>query len=138
VDAELVTLASSGASTLVTLMVTDGWHDLKAKVAGLLRRERADPSAVDEQLERSRAELFAARERDDLGALADIEAEWRLRLKRLLQDDQGAAPELAALVAQLAPNVEQAGAHTEIHHNVFQGPAPVNSGSGDQHNTFGG
>ena len=81
--------------------------------------------------------MLAARERDDLGTLADIEAEWRLRLKRLLQEDQDAASELAALVAQHAPLVEQSKARTEIHHNVFQGPTPINSGTGDQHNTFG-
>ena len=117
VDAELVALASSGAGTLVTLMVTDAWADVKAKVAGLFKRRQGN-EAVAGELEVARGELVAAREQGDTQAEADIQAQWRARLRRLLQEDAAAAPLLAELIAQYAPQVAQATTSTEIHDNT--------------------
>ncbi len=136
VEAELVALASSGAGTLVTLMVTDAWGDVKAKVAALFARRRGG-EAVAHDLEEGRAALIAARQRGDEQAAADVQAKWRSRLGRLLQEDPEAKPLLAELVAQYAPQVARASTSTEIRDNTFQGPVAINSGSGDQTNTFG-
>ena len=133
-DAELVALASSGAGTLVTLMVTDAWSDVKAKAAALFKRHGNE--AVAGELEAARGKLIAAREQGDKQAEADVHAEWRARLHRLLQDAPAAAPLLGELIAHYAPQVAEATA-THVHHNTFLGPVAINSGSGDQTNTFG-
>jgi hypothetical protein len=108
---------------------------LKAKVAELFSHRGGE--AVAGELEAARTELVAARERGDAQGEANVQAEWRARLRRLLQDTPEAAPPLAELVARYAPQVPQAAATTEIHNNTFQAPVAVNTGSGDQTNTFG-
>jgi hypothetical protein len=85
-DAELMALASSGAVTLVTLMVTDAWADTKAKVAALFDR-RSDGEAIFGELEAARALLIAARERAGTQAEADVLANLRTRLHETLQAD---------------------------------------------------
>jgi hypothetical protein len=132
-----VTLASSGAVTLMTLMVGDGWAQVKEGFATLLGR-RGDKAAMATELEASREQLLAAQASSDVQAEADVQAEWRARLRRLLEQDPEAAPLLAELVERYSSAVGQASAHTEIHHNVFLGPTATNTGNGPQTNTFGG
>lgn len=136
-DAELVTLASSGASTLVTLMVMDGWAEAKEKFARLLGRKRGDAQTVAEELEGARTQLAQANEEGDGEVAADVTAEWRSRLRRMLQEDPQAAPLLAELIEQYVPEVGRVSASTDIHHNAFQGPTALHTGSGGQTNTFG-
>ena len=135
-DAELVALASSGAGTLVTLMVTESWNEVKEKVAEVFGRRPGGAATVAGELDRSRADVVAARERGDVLAVADVAAQWSARLRQMLQEDPEAGPALAAL---LAPYLSAGGpgvAHTDIHDNEFRGPAPINTGPGFQINTF--
>ena len=136
--AEAAALASSGAGTLVTLMVTDGWAQAKEKFARLLGRRRGDAQAVTVELEESRAQLTQAHSQGDEQAAADVAAEWRSRLRRLLQEDPEARALLKELVEQFAAGGAGPSATTEIHHNTFHGPSPIQTGTGDQNNTFGG
>lgn len=102
-DSELATLATSGASTLVSAMVTDGWTLVKHGFARLFARqtpERAE--AVGLELESTRAELLQARDSGDPTITVDLESEWRSRLRRLLATDQQAQDELRQLLAELA------------------------------------
>ncbi|MEH6373333.1 hypothetical protein V7793_03070 [Streptomyces sp. KLMMK] len=104
-EAELAALAASGATTLVGLMVSETWSQARERVVRFLARGGAG-GPVDEELRLSEEELVAARESDDEPAVTDIEAEWRMRLRRALQADPGAAEELRLLLAELAPGVE--------------------------------
>jgi hypothetical protein len=134
--AELTALASSGAGTLVTLMVTDGWAEAKEKFARLLGRRRTDMPTVAAELEESRTQLTQAQAHGDDEAAADVAAEWRSRLRRLLQDDPEARALLTELLSQYTPESARPTASTEIHDNTFNGPTPIHTGTGDQHNTF--
>ena len=136
-DAELLTLASAGASTLVTLMVKDGWAEAKEKFAALLGRRHGNAPVVAGELESARAELAGATQRGDAEATADVAAEWRARLRRMLLEDPETASLLTELVQQYASQVPQPATSTEIHGNTFQGPVAMHTGSGDQTNTFG-
>ncbi|QLE70937.1 hypothetical protein FGW37_04350 [Streptomyces rectiverticillatus] len=119
-EAELAALAASGATTLVGLMVSETWSQARERVARFLARG-ADEGAVDEELRLSEQELVAARAVADEPAVADIEAGWRLRLRRALQADPGAAEELRLLLAELAPGAAGSDAAITVHNSVSGG-----------------
>lgn len=101
-EAELAALAASGATSLVGLMVSDAWAQTRVRVARFLARGE-ETGGVDEELEASREELIAARDGDEPDVAADIEDEWRLRMRRALRADPAAAQELRLLLDELAP-----------------------------------
>ncbi|MFC9861545.1 MULTISPECIES: hypothetical protein [unclassified Streptomyces] len=117
-EAELATLAATGATTLVGLMVSDVWTTTRERVARFLARGE-DTGAVDDELETSREELIAARDGADPDVAADVEEEWRLRLRRALRADPAAAQELRALIDDLVPPT--AGVPTVILNNNVSG-----------------
>ncbi|MFH8793208.1 hypothetical protein [Streptomyces sp. NPDC017941] len=130
-DAELAALAAAGATALVQSMVGDGWTAARERVVGFFSRRRAagGEGAVAGELDEAREELVAARDGDDPDAAADVQAEWRNRLRRTLRADPEAAAELRALLAELAPadGTEEPGGvvHNSIsggvqHGNVIQ------------------
>ncbi|MGW3974317.1 hypothetical protein ACWEFD_34120 [Streptomyces ardesiacus] len=119
-EAELAALAASGATTLVGLMVSETWSQARDRVARFFARG-ADGEVVDEELRLSEQELVAARASDDELAVADIEAGWRLRLRRALQADPGAAEELRLLLAELAPAAAGSDAAVTVHNSVNGG-----------------
>jgi hypothetical protein len=102
VDMELATLAATGATTVVGLMVTETWTQAKTRLVRLLSRG-GDEDAVEEELQETRDLLLGARESEDELVVADVEAAWRVRLRRLLQSDPEALEQLRALLAELAP-----------------------------------
>lgn len=124
VEAELASLAASGATTLVGLMVSETWTQARDSVARFFSRS-GDGGLVEEELGLSRQELIAARESGDELAAADIEAGWRTRLRRALQDDPEAAEELRLMLSELAagsgrePTVS---VHNSISGGVQHGP----------------
>ncbi|MEC3993847.1 hypothetical protein VSR01_09955 [Actinacidiphila sp. DG2A-62] len=132
-DAELAALASSGATTLVGAMVSEAWAQVRDRVAGYFaRRGGADPdaepdaeaAAVAGELDAARDELTAARQQADAEAAADIEAEWRARLRRVLRSDPEAADRLRALLAEVEPLTAAAAppaVHNEVHNSITGG-----------------
>ncbi|MFI1399813.1 hypothetical protein [Streptomyces sp. NPDC020681] len=102
-EAELVSLAAAGATALVQGMVTDGWGSVRDRVVRFFARESADSEIVGAYLDESRAELAEAQQAQDEEAAADIQAEWRSRMRRTLRADPQAAAELRALLDELAP-----------------------------------
>ncbi|MEU9160665.1 hypothetical protein AB0D29_10405 [Streptomyces sp. NPDC048424] len=115
-EAELVGLATSGATALVGLMVTDAWSGVRDRVSRFLTRSTTPgggdggvQAVVAGELEASRTELAAARTDGDDALTADIEAQWRIRLRRLLLQDPAAADELRSLLAELAPAEDRGG-----------------------------
>jgi hypothetical protein len=104
VDGEIVVLCSSAATTLVTLMTTDGWKQVKVRFAALWQRGRPEQAAaVEADLESARDAAITARREDDEEALADIAAEWRSRLRQLTNSDEALQIELRRLVEELRP-----------------------------------
>jgi hypothetical protein len=98
-DAELAVLASSAATTIVTLMTTDAWDLVKAKVVALWRRFRPEQAdAIEAELTRGHLEIGSA---DETVALA-ITKDWESRLLRLLAADADVAAELRHVVDELA------------------------------------
>lgn len=122
-EPELAALTSTAATTLVGLMVTDTWGRARDRVVRFLTRGDADRSpAAEADLDVVRAELTDAVDSGDEPLLADAEAEWRTRLRRLLVADPVAAAELRALLDELAPLAAEAEAerHGTVH-NVVSG-----------------
>jgi hypothetical protein len=96
-EAELAALASSGATALVGLMVSDSWAQVKDGFVRLLTRS-APAEAPLEDLETSRIELVTAHLAHDDTKAAAIEGHWRARLELLLCSDHTAADELRRLL----------------------------------------
>lgn len=124
-EAELLTLATSGATTMVGLMVSESWTQARTRLAGFFGRDGSEPEAIEAELEVSQRELTAALDDGDDLAAADVEAEWRTRLRRVLRTDPVAAADLRALLDEVAPLVGDgdAGAvHNTISGGVQHGP----------------
>ncbi|MGW0820536.1 hypothetical protein [Streptomyces sp. NPDC002845] len=119
-DTELTALAAAGATALVQQMVTDGWTQVRDRVVALFARGREE-EAVQGELEESRADLVAAQDSGDEEAVADVQAEWRNRLRRTLRADPEAAAELRTLLDELAPPADDQGKGTAHNHNTISG-----------------
>jgi hypothetical protein len=99
VEPEFRTLASTAATTLVPLLVTDGWAAIRSAFVGLC--ERVQPEQTDTvraDLVKARAELIAARLADDGTVEETLIGEWQLRLDRLLAADPSVAADLRHLL----------------------------------------
>jgi hypothetical protein len=103
VEAEQSVLVSSAATTVVGLMGTDRWGTAGPLVATLLRRGgRPERSAggVESELEQERREVLTARDKGDATVIADLEAVWRTRLRRLLRQDPATEAALRGLIGE--------------------------------------
>ena len=97
-DGELAAPAGSAATTVVKLMATDAWGEVKEKIGGLWRRFRSDQAdAIAQELDRAHVEIAAASETITLA----ITREWESRLLWLLAADPGVAAELSQILATL-------------------------------------
>ncbi|WP_416968646.1 hypothetical protein [Streptomyces sp. 4F14] len=99
-DTELTTLAASAANALVGALTTETWERARALLARL--RRTPDTDRLPLELDRDRALLLA--EPADRRTRDDLTAAWRLRFRRLIEDDPDAARALLDLVAELAPH----------------------------------
>lgn len=132
-DAELAALASTGATTLVALMVTDAWSGARTRVAHLLARNgEGREDALEVELEQARERLALAA---PPGQDASIEAEWQARFVLLLAEHPEAARELGRLVAEFAPRERDRKGEGGVafHHSTVYG---VNTGDGGQTNDY--
>ncbi|MFE9722406.1 NB-ARC domain-containing protein [Streptomyces sp. NPDC005794] len=84
-------------------MVTESWEQAKAGVARLFgRRGRSGEEEADGDLQQASQRLAAAQEGGERRAAVDIEADWRLRLSGLLEEDPAAAQDLRQWLADLS------------------------------------
>jgi hypothetical protein len=98
-DAELATLASSAATTIVTLLTTDAWGQVKQKMTVLWRRFKPDQADdLEAEFARDRLEI----QRADATVARAITLDWESRLLRLLAADAAVAGELSRVVAELS------------------------------------
>ncbi|MGW2698757.1 hypothetical protein [Streptomyces sp. NPDC001340] len=126
---ELATLASSGATTLVGLMVTDSWGHIRTRMAALFRRHGPEEvQRVDAELEQSRADVIAATEAQDQQTQGDVQAEWRLRLRRLLASDPQVVAELREILDEFSTLKASPGPAIQnvISGGTFNGPVQNN------------
>jgi hypothetical protein len=106
-------LVFAAASAVVTAMATDGWQQAREAVVRLWRRSRpGHVTAIDADLEETRAEVIAARSAGDHAAEEGLVADWQRKLRRLLNADPGLGIELRRVLneelAPLLPADEQA------------------------------
>jgi hypothetical protein len=134
VEAELVALATAGATALVQQMVGETWEQARGRITTFFaRRSGSDPEAVGEELDTVREELLAAEESGDERTTAeardDARIEWRARIRRTLQADPQAADELREILDELPSGVRrEAGTHNTISGGVQHGTV-IQSGS---------
>ncbi|MFD5633616.1 hypothetical protein ACFWJM_05650 [Streptomyces sp. NPDC127077] len=130
---EVGELLQSGASTLLGLMVSDAWTQVRERFAVLMGGDRPEATeAVRLELDTARAQLLDARLAEDAEACADIQAEWRSRLRRLLSTQPELAPQLQQIIAEFTPpEATYGGDHTDFRGATFHGPV---QGKGTMYN----
>ncbi|MFD9479466.1 MULTISPECIES: hypothetical protein [Streptomyces] len=129
---EIVALASSAGTTIVTLMATDAWQRVRDGVASLWRREHAQRAeAVAAELDVTREDLLAAVETGDRDVERELRAEWQGRVRRLLAARPEVAEELQGLLEELGPRADAARAITQ--HATASGRARIYQAGRDQH-----
>ncbi|MER8045044.1 hypothetical protein [Streptomyces sp. NPDC094032] len=124
-EAELVALATAGATALVQQMVGDGWERARTRIAAFFAaRSGADEQAVGEELEAAREDLLRAEESGDEGtadeARSEAHVEWRARMRRSLLADPESAGELRAILDELEGE-KVAGAVTSVSNTISGG-----------------
>ncbi|KND35554.1 hypothetical protein [Streptomyces acidiscabies] len=115
-EAELVALAGTGATTIVGLMATEAWDQVRQRVVRLFTRG-GDANAMDDELTASRTALVAAPEEET----ADVTASVRMRLRRLLAENPEAAEELRLFIEEFTPAQNNSVRNT-ISGGTFNGP----------------
>ncbi|MFE9284796.1 hypothetical protein ACF1HU_00405 [Streptomyces olivaceus] len=99
-DAELAALAASGATTLVSLMVTDSWAHARALMGRFLARSGADTTVIA-GLDDARTRLFLTSTTANEHATSGIAAEWQTHLCRLVETGAFTSEDLSALGTSL-------------------------------------
>ena len=105
-EAELVALASAGATALVQQMVGDGWERARTRIAAFFAaRSGVTEEAVGADLDAAREELLRAERAGDEEAAdearTEARVEWRARMRRSLLADPRSADELRAILDEL-------------------------------------
>ncbi|WP_431781983.1 hypothetical protein [Streptomyces chumphonensis] len=99
-NSELAVLAASGATTLVSLMVTDSWAHARELVGRYLNRTGAAPDTFEDlQDARTRLLVTDATERERIAC--EISRRYGDRLRRLAEADDGSDEALRALLTSL-------------------------------------
>ncbi|MEE4493047.1 hypothetical protein [Streptomyces sp. BE230] len=98
-ETEFAALAASGATTLVSLMVTDSWVQARDLVGRLFSRTGAGDATVA-GLDADRARLLAG-EADDAQATREITERWHAGLYRLLRTDSATVDDLHDVLSSL-------------------------------------
>lgn len=99
-DSELAVLVASGATTLVSLMVTDSWTHARELVGRYLTRTGADPGTFDD-LQDARNLLLAADATERERTAREISRQYGDRLRRLAEADDGSDEALRGLLTSL-------------------------------------
>ncbi|WP_395296885.1 hypothetical protein ACF9IK_28145 [Kitasatospora hibisci] len=112
---------ASGATTVVGLMATDAWTQVRTRLAALFGRGR-NTEEVSAELEEIRVEVVRAG--DDAELIEDSTAEVRGRIRRLVRQDPATAAELQAILDEFRPHLPEqprAVVNNAIHGGSFGG-----------------
>ncbi|WP_333737032.1 hypothetical protein [Streptomyces sp. IBSBF 2806] len=119
-DSEWAALTASGATTLVSLMVTDSWTHARELMRRFLSRNDPDNSTITE-LDTARARLLASSAADHPhGARATVE-QWDAFLRHMLQARLVSGTELRELLASLQHLQSEAARPDAVHNNIGGG-----------------
>ncbi|WP_327575409.1 MULTISPECIES: hypothetical protein [unclassified Streptomyces] len=119
-DSELAALTASGATTLVSLMVTDSWTHARE----LLRRflSRSDPgNSTITGLDAARARLLTAQSAGHPHLARDTAEQWDAYLRHLLEDRAVSGAELRTLITGLQHLQSEVARPGTVHNNINGG-----------------
>ena len=136
-DAEIVTLINSGATTLLGLMVTDAWGRTKRAAAELFGRGAGEGAEIAADLEETRSRLKEARESNDVTIEADLAAEWRSRLRRAVEKDDSTIEALRRFILENESILPDSGNRSEsitMHAHARDSGRVYQQGQGTQNN----
>src|SRR5688572_17023452 len=98
----MMTLAASGAGALAAAAGTDAWNSSKAKFVKLLTRtDDKQRNAIEEELDRSAAELSTTEPSEHDAAHQRFIRDWRVRLEDFLGENPDLADELRELTSRI-------------------------------------
>ncbi|WP_405558520.1 hypothetical protein [Streptomyces sp. NBC_01171] len=126
-DSELAALAASGATTLVSLLVTDSWTHARDLVREFFSRSGADVTAITD-LDTARSQLLAAEATENTQNIRDLTEQWHTYLlQRLLQAGSTTGDDLRDLLTSLQPlatnpDLQPSTVHNDISGGVQHGP----------------
>ncbi|GGX40390.1 hypothetical protein [Streptomyces chryseus] len=135
-EAEMIELARTAGSAVVTLMATDAWERTRDGVVSLWRRvnpARAD--GIEGELDSARDDLLVARVNGDSLTEQELTEEWAGRLRRLLREQPSVAVELREILAELDPDLQNRGPQTVRMSADVSGSGRVYQAGRDQHIT---
>jgi hypothetical protein len=97
-------LASTAASTLVTLMATDAWQEARKGMIDVWRRRQPQEAArIAEDLDGACVAIRQARQSVDSRGETAVAAEWHRRILALLTREPAAADDVVQLMERLRP-----------------------------------
>ncbi|MFD8387025.1 hypothetical protein ACFV2X_52560 [Streptomyces sp. NPDC059679] len=99
-DNELAALAASGATTLVSLMVTDSWAHARELVGRFLAHTGSNTAAIAD-LDDARTRLLTTDATEDERVTSDVRAQWRAHLQQLVEAGPITSDDLRVLVTSL-------------------------------------
>ncbi|MFB9688328.1 hypothetical protein [Amycolatopsis plumensis] len=99
-DADLVALINSGATTLLGLMIKDAWARSKKTASRLFSHNEDVASSVESELDETSRRLRIAFDSDDTDTQNEIATEWRSRLRRAVENDESLLDQLRDFVEQ--------------------------------------
>ncbi|MEU7640300.1 hypothetical protein ACFXO2_31075 [Streptomyces sp. NPDC059152] len=102
-DPEIAALAGTAGTTLVTLLTTETWQNVRDRVVSLWQRARPDRApAIADEIETTRDELLGAQSAGDREIEAELGVEWQGRIRRLLTACPELSDELRVMLDELA------------------------------------
>ncbi|MGW3402622.1 hypothetical protein [Streptomyces zhihengii] len=116
-DTAFTALAASGATTLVSLMVTDSWVQARALVGRLFARTHSSDAALT-HLEAERARLLAD---DDAATIREITDRCQVLLRHLLESGSATGEELHDVLSSLRQLANECSTPLGPVHNTING-----------------
>ncbi|MGY0058513.1 hypothetical protein ACWY4P_18500 [Streptomyces sp. LZ34] len=130
-DPEMVALAGTAGTTLITMLTTEAWQSVREGFASLWRRAQPDRAdAISAELDATRSDLLTAQANGDLDSREELGAEWQGRVRRLLVAHPEEMEALRTLLNELAPHTPEVPSVTQ--HATASGQARVYQAGRDQ------
>ncbi|WNZ06399.1 hypothetical protein [Streptomyces sp. 11x1] len=118
-DSELAALTASGASTLVSLMVSDSWTHARELLRRFLSRNDAGNSTITD-LDAARGRLLASQSTGHPHEARETVEQWDAYLRHLLEARAVSGAELRELLTSLQ-HLQSAAARPDTVHNHVKG-----------------
>jgi hypothetical protein len=118
-------LATSCANSLIALITTDSWEQVKRGVSKVFGRSEAAAGArAEEELTEARRELVIAAERNDDETAEEFRVAWRGKFRRLLLED----PEAAEILSSTLQEWQSVRSNADTSVNITQSATARESG----------